>query len=188
MIKLRHRIIEKYGFAYEIFEIVSFAVIIAFFIKTYVIASYFIPSSSMESTFNINDRLFAVKRSFLEKRPRYGQVIIFRHPEKNNTNYIKRIVGVAYDKIQIYDGILYRNGIACKESYLKEPYIHGNFGPIIVEPGKVFVLGDNRNNSSDSRSFGAVDINKIEAYPLFRYWPLQRMSKMNNSLTSFISF
>lgn len=101
--------------------------------------------------------------------------------EINKTSYIKRIIGISGDKIEIKDGKVYLNGEELQETYLVEGTTtsQSNYNNIIVPDGCVFVMGDNRNESMDSRSFGCIPIEKIEGIVWFRYWPLKEFGKIN---------
>lgn len=101
--------------------------------------------------------------------------------EINKTSYIKRIIGVSGDRIQVKDGKVYLNGEELEETYLIEENItsQSNYNDIVVPDGNVFVMGDNRNESMDSRSFGCIPIEKIEGIVWFRYWPLNEFGKIN---------
>lgn len=101
--------------------------------------------------------------------------------ELNKISYIKRIIGIHGDKIQIQDGRVYLNGEELKEGYLGEDVITSqcNYNDIIVPAGCVFVMGDNRIGSVDSRVFGCIPIEKIEGKVSFRYWPLNKFGKID---------
>jgi signal peptidase I len=167
---------------------VAFALVFGF-IKPAVADSYRIPSSSMEPTLHgcegcNNDRVMAKKFIYHFTEPKRGQIVVFRSVEDGETLLIKRVVGVAGDTIQLRGGILYVNG-----EPQQEPYVHANpcrrylpktcaFGPITVPRGHLFLMGDNRAVSHDSRFFGAVPEENVEAEAFFRYWPLGRIGTL----------
>jgi signal peptidase I len=167
---------------------VAFALVFGF-IKPAVADSYRIPSSSMEPTLHgcegcNNDRVMANKFIYHFTEPKRGQIVVFRSVEDGETLLIKRVVGVAGDTIQLRGGILYVNG-----EPQQEPYVHANpcrrylpktcaFGPITVPRGHLFLMGDNRAVSHDSRFFGAVPEENVEAEAIFRYWPLGRIGTL----------
>jgi len=101
--------------------------------------------------------------------------------EMNKISYIKRVIAVAGDRVEIKDGKLYLNEKELKETYLKEGTItkQVNYNNIIVPEGYVFVMGDNREESMDSRSFGCIPIEKIEGTVWFRYWPFSEFGKID---------
>lgn len=101
--------------------------------------------------------------------------------ELNKMSYIKRVIGVAGDHIKIEDGKVYLNGEELQEDYLNENIETkgGNYLDIVVPEGYVYVLGDNREHSTDSRMFGCIPINKIESRVAFRFWPLSKFGKVD---------
>lgn len=101
--------------------------------------------------------------------------------EFTKTSYIKRVIGVAGDHIKIEEGKVYLNGEELEEPYLREGIITqgGAFTDIVVPDGCVFVMGDNRPHSTDSRSFGCIPVEKIESKVLIRFWPLNKFGKVN---------
>lgn len=100
--------------------------------------------------------------------------------ETNKTSYIKRIIGMEGDHIKIENGKVYRNGEELKETYLQQGMFTGNkiYSDIIVPENCVFVMGDNRTHSTDSRDFGCIPIDKIESRVAFRFWPLNKFGKI----------
>jgi signal peptidase I len=180
-----------------------FAVLIALGIRTTIAQAYEIPSGSMEPTLLVGDHLMADKiayglrfpDSLLGVRPlslpyghylirlgvvSRGDVIIFVSPPQPSIDLIKRVIGVAGDKVQIKNGRLWLN-----DTQVADPHAHfsvpdsarspesprDNFGPVIVPPKMLFVMGDNRDNSWDSRFWGFVPIDSVEARAMFIYWP-----------------
>jgi signal peptidase I len=168
----------------------AFAFALVFgFIKPAVADSYRIPSSSMEPTLHgcdgcNNDRVLANKFIYRFTEPERGQIVVFRSVEDDDMLLIKRVVGLPGDRIQLRGGTLYVNG-----EPQDEPYVHANpcirympktcaFGPVRVPKGHVFLMGDNRANSHDSRFFGAVPEKNVEAEAFLRYWPLGRIGTL----------
>ena len=159
------------------------------FIKPAVADAYRIPSASMEPTLHgctgcNNDRVMANKFIYRFEEPERGQVVVFEGVENNQDTLIKRVVGVSGDTMQLRDGILYVNG-----KPQREPYVHQNpcvpyepktcdFGPVRVPQGRIFVMGDNRANSHDSRFFGAVPLENVQGEAFLRYWPLGRIGPL----------
>ncbi len=171
------------------------ALILALIIRTFIVQSFHIPSGSMIPTLLIGDFILVDKVTYHFRPPERGDVVVFHFPLNESVYYIKRIVGVPGDRIQVKNGILYVNGKPCKYKYLglysyyeggqkhtgklyyeflprkngtvKKHYIlktgtQGDNTPVFVVPkGKYFMMGDNRNNSYDSRYWGFVDRSKI---------------------------
>ena len=171
----------------DFIKLIVAALFIAVLIRSFLIQPYIIPSGSMRETLQVGDRLFVTKFSygihlpFVEKElfslgnPERGDIIVFPFPEDKSQDYIKRFVGVPGDKIEIRDKQLYRNDEAVREGYIKheDPYFsprRDSMRPLIVPPGKVFVLGDNRDASRDSRFWGFVDKDTIRGKALLIYW------------------
>lgn len=107
--------------------------------------------------------------------------LIYNVLELNKISYIKRVIGISGDKVQIKDGKVYLNEEEIKEEYLVDSAITkgGNYNNIIVPEGYVFVMGDNRTGSVDSRVFGCIPIEKIEGKVVFRYWPISEFGKID---------
>ena len=104
----------------------------------------------MENTIMTGDRVLGLRFSYWFSEPKQGDIVIFKYPDDENQNYIKRVIGLPGDTIEIVEGLVYVNGELLEEPYLwEEP--RGSFGPYVVPEGHYFMLGDNRNNSRDSR-------------------------------------
>lgn len=141
-----------------------------------VVDGYTIPGTSMEPTILDGERLFVLKMRHRGAVPRRGDVVVFRLPDDDVKQYIKRVVAVGGDTVELRDGRLYVNGAERPEPYLAhrpgeepDPY-YDNAGKLDVPYGEVFVLGDNRHNSYDSRSFGTVPVERIEGKAMKIYY------------------
>lgn len=135
-------------------------------INHYLYATAHVYGNSMLPTFQEGDRLVMDRIKSHIENPKIGDIIIVK---KENVRIIKRVVGVEGDKIEIKDGYLYRNGKKIKENYTKEEIV-GDRSEITVPKESVYVLGDNRNHSSDSRIYGPFPIEKIEGIVIFELW------------------
>lgn len=172
----------------EYLEALVIALVLALVIRTFVVQAFKIPSESMLQTLLVGDHLLAskfaygVKIPFTDKYlykgddPKRGDIIIFQYPNDPSVDYIKRVIGVPGDVIEMRDKQLYRNGQPVKESYIRhtdpagiEPF-RDNYAPVTVPEGKYFVMGDNRDNSLDSRFWGFVDRSAIRAKAWRIYW------------------
>jgi len=161
----------------EYVEAILIAILIAFFIRTFIVQAFKIPSGSMKPTLQIGDHIlvnkfiYGVKIPLLRTtlipvtEPKRGDIVVFIYPEDRSKDFIKRLIGVAGDTVEVRNKKIFLNG---------KPYedLHGvytddviipaalqkrdNFGPVTVPPGKIFVMGDNRDQSYDSRFFGFV--------------------------------
>ncbi|SPF41810.1 putative signal peptidase I-1 [Candidatus Desulfosporosinus infrequens] len=167
-------------FLLELLEIVLIAFALSWVLRTYIIEARKIPTGSMLPTIQLNDRVIVDKIFFKEfGHLSHGDIVVFRPPPSAHAteDFIKRIVGLPGDKLEIRDHITYIN-----DQPLSEPYVtdksKNNFGPIVVPKDSVFVMGDNRNNSDDSRVWGFLPIENITGRTLFRYWPLDHVGAL----------
>ncbi|MBQ7606954.1 MAG: signal peptidase I [Desulfovibrionaceae bacterium] len=172
----------------EYAEAVAVALALALLLRTFVIQAFKIPSESMLTTLLVGDQLLANKFVYGMKipfthmyiyrgaEPERGDIIIFEYPEDPDIDFIKRVIGVPGDVIEVRDKQLYRNGSPVKEDYIRftEPDMilakRDNFGPITVKENEYFVMGDNRDNSHDSRFWGCIKREAIRAKAWRIYW------------------
>ncbi|MEK6531547.1 MAG: signal peptidase I [Deltaproteobacteria bacterium] len=188
----------------EMVEAVVIAFLLALFIRTFVMQAFKIPSGSMEDTLLIGDHIIVSKFSYGVQAPRpamikllgarvpffetqlknvwggvqRGDVIVFRFPGDRSKDYIKRVVGIPRDTVELKNRVVYINGIEQKEDHAywkgtmfgEDPEKSANFGPYVVPEATVFVMGDNRDRSFDSRFWGAVPMADIKGRALIIYW------------------
>ncbi|MEA5087536.1 signal peptidase I [Solidesulfovibrio sp.] len=171
----------------EYLEALAVALVLAFVIRTFVVQAFKIPSGSMLDTLLIGDHLlvnkflYGTRIPFTDKvilpieEPADGDVIVFEFPEDTSKDFIKRIIGAPGDVLEMKDKVVYRNGQKLDEPYVKHTDSNiqarrDNFGPITVPPGKYFAMGDNRDESYDSRFWGFVDKDKIRGKAWVIYW------------------
>lgn len=166
------------------------AIVVVFIIQNFFFANYVVHGKSMMPTIHDGNRLIVNKIDYDFSKPERFQMVVFHHSKSED--YIKRIIGLPGDSLRYVDDKLYVNGKAVKEPYLK-PYkselvggdLTGDFtlkeitGHKTVPKGYVFVLGDNRRGSYDSRYFGFVKKDKIVGKVDLRYWPFDKFSLMN---------
>jgi signal peptidase I len=183
----------KKKFIKEYLEPIVIAVVIALFIRTFIIQAFKIPSSSMEPTLLVGDHLLVNKfiygikipltdiKLFQLKRPKRGDIIVFIYPRDRSKDFIKRVIGTEGEKVEVI-----RNKIYINDKLIDDPWGHYHeesnwmkylqpiekFGPVLVPKDSLFVLGDNRDNSQDSRFWGFVNINAVrgEAFILYFSW------------------
>ena len=188
----------KKSVAREYLESVVVAVILALFIRTFVVQAFKIPTGSMETNLLIGDHLLVNKvvyspslgsfeAAVLPKKPiRRGHVVVFKFPEDPARDFIKRVIGLPGERVEIRDKVVYIDGQALDEPYvrfldpprsrddpeygLRGEGIRDNWGPRLVPEGHVFVLGDNRDNSRDSRFWGFLPIDQVKGRALLVYW------------------
>lgn len=149
------------------------AIAIALIVNKTVLANTEVPTGSMENTIHGGDRLFGFRLAYTFSKPERGDVIIFKYPDNEEENYIKRIIGMPGEKVEIIKGVVYINGEELEESYLKEKPFELDFGPYEVPDDSYFVLGDNRNGSHDARRWNNTYVHKdkIIAKAIFKYYP-----------------
>jgi signal peptidase I len=167
------------GLVFEWIPTLAFALVLALVSRNYAIASYIIPSGSMENTLVKGDLLIGDKFSYkvLHHTPQRGDVVIFQYPLDRKWDYIKRTIGLPGDTVQVKDGVVYVNGQALKEDYIKERPDH-DFGPETVPADQFFMMGDNRNHSCDSRVWGFVPRSDLEGHAMFIFWPPTRVASL----------
>jgi len=182
----------------ETVVLVALAILLAVVFKTFLVAAFYIPSGSMESTLNVSDRVLVEKVSYRFGDVQDGDVVVFVHDDlglepsgssnpvarffsslgqaiglvpPSDRDFIKRVVGVPGDEITC-DGHLQRNGKPVDEPYLDPGVTTEGCKPMTVPAGKLYVMGDNRTNSQDSRSFGVIDRSDVVGRAFVRIWPL----------------
>ncbi len=179
----------------EYIEAIVIALIVAFFIRTFVIQAYKIPSGSMKPTLLIGDHILVNKfiygikvphfRNTLIsiKEPKKGDIVVFIYPEDRTKDFIKRVIATSGDTVEIRNKKIYLNGRLYEEShgvYTDQFVIPGsiqprdNFGPVTVPPSAIFVMGDNRDQSYDSRFWGFVDLKDVLGKAFIIYWSWDR--------------
>jgi signal peptidase I len=168
-------------------------------VKSLVAQAFFIPSESMESTLKVGDRVLVSRLSYRLHDPRRGDIVVFTSPFRNGKDdrsvpvrvlhgilesvglrqpstedFIKRVIGLPGDTVEGRDGKVYINGRELLEPYLEEETVPA-FEPKMVPEGKLWVMGDNRNQSQDARVFGPIDEGKVIGRAILRIWPIPRI-------------
>ncbi len=175
----------------EYIEAILIALLLALFIRTFVVQAFKIPSGSMMNTLLIGDHIlvnkfiYGVKNPFNDntwipiKNPARRDIVVFKYPVNPTQDYIKRVVGVQGDTIEIKDKKVYVNGEVQNEKYaifldnkILPANVQGrdNMGPITVPEDSLFVMGDNRDNSYDSRFWNFVNLKSVKGKAFIRYW------------------
>jgi len=179
----------------EYAEAIIVALVLALLIRTFVVQAFKIPSGSMEPTLEIGDHIlvnkfiYGIKIPFTHlsfgawTQPKRGEVIVFIYPLEPEKDFIKRVIGVPGDTVRIVNKKLFINGTEAQDPhavYKEDTVLPGdaqkrdNFGPITVPPGKIFVLGDNRDRSLDSRFWGFVPLEDVKGKAFIIYWSWDR--------------
>ena len=164
------------------FDSLVVAVVIAMVIKGLLLQTYQIPSESMVGTLLKGDFILLNRLSYLSSGPDRGDVVVFEYPLDPSKDFIKRVIGTPGDKIELKDKTIYVNGVAQPETYKQvngmmampgELSSKDNFSQFTVPSGKYFMMGDNRDNSYDSRFWGFVDKKAIKGRAVLIYWSLK---------------
>ncbi len=203
----RERPSTKGSFLRELPVLLLIALVLAFLLRTFVLQVFYIPSSSMEETLSVNDRMVVEKVTYRFRAPQRGEVVVFEGDSLGEVDpdatvgeravrgvgqflglvpasardFVKRVIGLPGDEIRIEDGQVYVNGAA-----LDEPYItygdESDFGPVTVPDDSLFFLGDNRPNSSDSRrSLGFVEEDAVVGRSAVIIWPFENRRMLTDT-------
>jgi signal peptidase I len=184
--------------------LVGMAIVIAVFLRAFVAQAFRIPSASMVPQLEIGDRVVVSRLAYEAHEPRRGDIIVFDCPPANGCpqegdeaipvkalktlaealllrqpdveEFIKRVIGLPGDVVSGHDGRVWINGHVLVEPYLPKGTITSDFGPITVAKGRLWVMGDNRSNSADSRVFGQIEQDTIVGRAILRVWPPQRLA------------
>lgn len=161
---------------------IGLSAVLAFGIRTFVAEARYIPSGSMLPTLQVNDRLIVDKVGYYFKSPQRGDIVVFSPTdalEKQNFHdaFIKRVIGLPGEKVEVKGGRVYINDQPLKENYIADAPQY-QWGPQTVPQGAYLVLGDNRNNSYDSHYWGFVPRDKIIGRAVVRFWPVDRMGEI----------
>jgi signal peptidase I len=177
----------------EYFESLVVAVILALFVRTFGFQAFKIPTGSMEPNLLVGDHLLvnkfifspaasAIERALLPTRPvERGEVLVFKYPEDPERDFIKRVIGLPGETLELRNQVIYVNGAPLLEPYAHYQLASGNaggedgdvrrrYGPVTVPPGHYFMMGDNRDDSQDSRYWGFLPATFVKGRALFIYW------------------
>lgn len=159
---------------WEYVKMILFVVIVVLVVDNFLLINAVIPSESMENTIMTGDRIFGNRLAYLFDDPERFDIVIFKYPDDESQRFIKRVIGLPGETVEIREGKVYINGLdtPLDDSFTPETPV-GNFGPYTVPEGCYFMLGDNRNNSRDSRMWDNpyVKKEKILGKAVLRYFP-----------------
>jgi len=176
-------------------EAIILALLIAMFIRTFVVQAFKIPSSSMVPTLQVGDHIlvwkfmYGLKVPLVDKKlfaqcPDRGDIIVFVYPRDRSKDFIKRVIGLPGEKIQIMGAKILVNDKPLEDpwGYYAESHVdtnstRDNYGPTVVPPQSLFVMGDNRDNSQDSRYWGFVDLNAVKGNAFMIYFSWNKTSR-----------
>jgi len=164
------------SFLRDTLEIVFLALVLYVVIQ-YAVQTVHVLGSSMYGTLHDNDLLVASKISYKLHQPQRGDIVVFKPPDEASRDFIKRIIALPGERIHIANSVVYINGQVVREPYLPERWTYNNNWPAsgqdqLIPPDEYFVMGDNRNHSSDSRTFGPIELDSILGKAEIRIWPL----------------
>lgn len=154
----------------EIVETLLFTLVIYVLVRTFLFENYRVVGRSMEPTLQNDQFLVVSKLAYRLHAPQRGDIIVFRDPRAEDRKLIKRIIGLPGDVVDIENGTVSINGHPLDEPYIESPGRYTE-SPLTVPEGQFFVLGDNRNNSSDSHAWGTLPVNLIVGKAWLSYWP-----------------
>jgi signal peptidase I len=182
----------------EYIEPIVIAVLIALFVRSFVVQAFKIPSSSMEPTLLVGDYLlvnkflYGIRIPLLDqkilplKKPQRGDIVVFIYPKDRSKDFIKRVIGTEGEKVEIVQNKIYINGQVVEDPWGRfsdrgawSRYLPSveNFGPVVVPKESLFVLGDNRDNSQDSRFWGFVHLSEVKGKAFILYFSLDWYAK-----------
>jgi signal peptidase I len=191
----------------ELPVLVVVALGIAILVKAFVVQAFFIPSGSMEDTLRINDRVLVSKFTYRISEPKYPNVVVFESPlteripepekgafqalvdnimeglglQSSEQDFIKRVIATEGQTVEVKEGAVHVDGEKLDEPYRKDMNPMPDYGPTTVGQDKVFVMGDNRSNSEDSRVFGPIPTSTIIGKAFVLIWPLNRFRWLGSS-------
>jgi signal peptidase I len=169
----------------ELFETAVLTILIFLAIRV-VVQNFRIEGQSMEPTLHAGQYLIVNKAVYWLHPPERGDIIVFEYPKSPDRDFIKRVIGLPGEEVEIRDGAVYINGKRLYEPYIRAPS-RRSFGPRVVGPDEYFVRGDNRPNSSDSRTWGMLPRKYIIGKAWLSYWPPETWGFVPNSGYSFAS-
>ncbi len=175
-------------------EAIGIALVLTFLLRGFVFEQALVDGHSMQETLQDKQRLIVYKLGYHFNEPKRGDIVIVEYqkgkykylpfPDPTEVDYIKRVIGLPGDEIDLKDGSVYVNGNKLNEPYAKgETYNTGSMTyPVTVPEGSVFVLGDNRENSSDSRVIGFIEFDRVRGKAAFRLMPFSEIGSLYNNM------
>ncbi len=175
---------ESGGVGKVLYELLPYAAIVVgvLLLNSFIIINAKIPSQSMETTVMTGDRLFGNRLAYMKEDPARYDIVIFHYPDDEKQLFVKRLIGLPGDTIEVRDGTVYING---EHDPLEEEFTstnrHDDYGPVTVPEGCYFMMGDNRAHSNDSRFWTTTFVKReqIVARAGLRYWPVNKIGFVN---------
>jgi len=144
----------------------------------FVARGYRVHGICMDPNIRGGERFLGSKLVYALRKPARGDIVVFTSPENKSSIYVKRVVGLPGERVEIRSGVVYINGRALTEPYLRH-VPHGSYTAGVVKPDRLFVMGDYRDRSNDSRYWGQLPVSDVQAKAWVRYWPIGRASVLN---------
>lgn len=173
-------------FVMDILETVTFVGSLFIVVYLFIVQPNEIRGASMDTTFHNGQYILTNKLAYKFGQPDVGEIVVFQSPDNQDIDFIKRIIGIEGDRIMVRNGQVFLNGNPIPEEYAQKPttLVEGGFLvdgiEVTVPPGHVFVMGDNRPRSSDSRVFGPVPLQNVIGQVFFRYFPADSLGTIQN--------
>ncbi|MEW6623277.1 MAG: signal peptidase I [Bacillota bacterium] len=156
------------------FKLILITFLVALIIRALLIQPYHVTSSSMEPTLLEGDKILVSKLIYRFTKPQRMDIVVFKYPLNKEVDYVKRIIGLPGEIIEIRSGIVYIDGSVLEENYIIiQP--EDDFGPVVIPGNRFFVLGDNRKDSLDSRYWGTVSRDNLLGKVVLLFWPHERL-------------
>ena len=175
MVPSQHSVLKG---AFEWIVVVAIALVATFLIRSFVVEPFVVPTGSMLNTIQEGDRVIASRLAYVKDDPQRYDIVIFKYPDDEKQYYVKRIVGLPGETVEVVNGVVYVTKTDGKTVQLDDSFVTketptGNYGPYTVPADSYFMMGDNRNHSEDSRFWQNkfVKKNKIVGKVEFRYYP-----------------
>jgi len=169
------------GVIRETAETILVALVLALLLRGFVVDSIVVQGYSMEPGLRHGERILVNKLVYRFRPPERGDIVVFRYPLDPSRDFIKRVVGQPGDVIEVRQGEVFVNNQSFEEPYVRSPGT-SNLGPQTVPEGSLFVLGDNRTNSEDSRYFGPIPKNSLKGKAFLIFWPLSGVRILNPTM------
>jgi signal peptidase I len=174
-----------FAFTWELVKVVVISLVIIIPVRYFLIQPFYVKGASMEPNFHDHEYLIIDELSYRFHQPVRGDIVVFRYPKDPQEYFIKRVIGLPGEKVEIKNGEVYiynqqyKDGVALDEKYLPadvQSFANSGVDSVTLGPTEYYVMGDNRNESKDSRSFGPVDISFFIGRVMFRGWPLNKIT------------
>lgn len=163
---------------FEVVKVVLISLAIILPVRLFLVQPFYVEGASMEPNFYQNEYLIIDEISYRFNEPQRGEVIIFKSPQGDRSYFIKRVIGLPGEKIEVKDGHVFINGSKLEEKYISN-FSTEDHQEITVNQAEYFVMGDNRINSMDSRQFGPIKDSSIIGRVWIRGWPINRLNTFN---------